>query len=41
MEFRWLALIALWTLVAGPIFNLSSGSNPLRLQLQTAKTANR
>lgn len=27
MEFRWLALIALWTLVSGPIFY---SANPAR-----------
>jgi hypothetical protein len=26
MEFRWVALIALWTCIAGPIFGGASGS---------------
>ena len=25
MEFRWVALIALWTLLSGPIFSAPSG----------------
>jgi hypothetical protein len=25
MEFRWIALIALWTMVSGPIFGTPSG----------------
>ncbi len=27
MEFRWIALIALWTLIAGPLFDFAS-QNP-------------
>jgi hypothetical protein len=27
MEFRWVALIALWTLLSGPIFSTPSGSS--------------
>jgi hypothetical protein len=26
MEFRWIAFIALWTILAGPVFNLSPGA---------------
>ena len=25
MEFRWVALIALWTLISGPIFGVATG----------------
>ncbi len=25
MEFRWIALLALWTLVSGPIFGVPQG----------------
>jgi hypothetical protein len=24
MEFRWIALLAIWTLISGPILNVSS-----------------
>jgi hypothetical protein len=27
MEFRWVALIALWTLLSGPIFGAPDGSS--------------
>jgi hypothetical protein len=35
MEFRWLALIALWTLVSGPIFYTA---NPARVPRAPAAT---
>jgi hypothetical protein len=28
MEFRWVALIALWTLLSGPVFDTPSGPAP-------------
>jgi hypothetical protein len=28
MEFRWIAIIALWTLLAGPVFHAMTGSSP-------------
>jgi hypothetical protein len=27
MEFRWIALLALWTLISGPIFGVRSAPN--------------
>lgn len=27
MEFRWIAVIALWTLIAGPIFQASNDNS--------------
>jgi hypothetical protein len=27
MEFRWVAVIALWTLLSGPVFSPSSGGS--------------
>lgn len=27
LEFRWIALIALWTLIAGPMFDSRMGSS--------------
>lgn len=34
MEFRWIALITLWTLIAGPMFD--SPSNPQPSQSRTS-----
>jgi hypothetical protein len=41
MEFRWLALIALWTMIAGPIFagpgpRPKSGTRPALVHTQSA-----
>jgi hypothetical protein len=38
MEFRWAAIIALWTLLTGPIFNSPSGAatRPPRSQAAVA-----
>ncbi len=32
MEFRWVAVIVLWTLLAGPIFNARVGNRSPRVQ---------
>lgn len=36
MEFRWVALIALWTLLAGPLFDHGKGSRPVQARAQLA-----
>jgi hypothetical protein len=43
MEFRWIALITLWTLLAGPIFDspLNSSKSHQASSHQTAKNAGR
>ncbi len=38
IEFRWVALIALWTLLSGPIFSTPSGSGPASQQQSAAAT---
>jgi hypothetical protein len=41
MEFRWIALITLWTLLAGPIFDspLANSKSQQATSHQTAKIA--
>jgi hypothetical protein len=40
MEFRYLALIALWTLISGPLVGVPSGPSPSSQQRpKVAKTA--
>jgi hypothetical protein len=43
MEFRWIALITLWTLLAGPIFDspLSGSKSQQARSQQSAKSAAR
>jgi len=37
MEFRWVALIAVWTLIGGPILGGASTSSPFRPAKDAAK----
>jgi hypothetical protein len=42
MEFRWVALLALWTLISGPLLGVPSGkvssaSKPNRAEVRTVK----
>jgi hypothetical protein len=39
MEFRWVALIALWTLISGPILGVPSGPTPASASRLTEKKA--
>jgi hypothetical protein len=36
MEFRWVAIIALWTMLTGPIFTAPSGSSSRAARTQAA-----
>jgi hypothetical protein len=39
MELRWIGLIALWTLLSGPIFGGASGAKSARLVGKPARVA--
>jgi len=39
MEFRWVALIALWTIISGPMFGPPAHSAPRTPERPVAKTA--
>lgn len=39
MEFRYLALIALWTLISGPLVGVPSGPGPSSQRPKAAKVA--
>lgn len=38
MEFRWSALLAIWTIISGPIFSGAPGTVPLFDDHTTAQT---
>jgi hypothetical protein len=39
MEFRWVAILALWTILSGPVFGPPSGGSPNAGERRTDKTA--